>query len=267
MNQTASSRSFCRRLIPPLLLVFGMLLSGQLCAAPALQAEADPATDTSVDEDSAAVKQARDALARGHNYPWYDKQTDDVRRIQLPADEKPPASSSSSSSVAAAADGLQILAWTIIALVLAALVVVLIVAFLRKENSEALVTSAKVDEISDVDRVEALPFMAQRSATDLLGQARAHYEAGNYREAIIFLFSHELVELDKQNLIHLTKGKTNRQYLREVSSIDELRRILSRTMVAFEDVFFGNKNLSRTDFEACWQELNVFERRVQEAVA
>ena len=76
-----------------------------------------------------------------------------------------------------------------------------------------------------------------------------------------------LVELDKQGLIRLTKGKTNRQYLREVAAIDELRQILQRTMIAFEDVFFGNKDLTRAAFEECWRELDVFERRMLEAVA
>jgi hypothetical protein len=232
------------------------------------EAEAEVSTDVAATDDPDAVRQAREALSRGRSYPWYDASNDSLHRIELPVQKsKSSQSPTANPKSAPPADGLQLLAWILIALVLAAVAALLILAFLRKENGLVGVAPAKSSELSDVDRVEALPFMAQRSPSDLLGQARAHYEAGNYREAIIYLFSHELVELDKQGLIRLTRGKTNRQYLREVASIDELRQILQRTMIAFEDVFFGNKDLTRVAFEECWRELDVFERRMMEAVA
>ena len=72
------------------------------------------------------------------------------------------------------------------------------------------------DDADRVDRVEALPFRVPRQATDLLSEARRQYEKGNYNEAIVYLFSHQLVELDRQHLIHLARGKTNRQLVREL---------------------------------------------------
>ena len=55
---------------------------------------------------------------------------------------------------------------------------------------------------------------------DLLAEARRHYQAGNYGAAIVYLFSFQLVQLDQRQIIRLAKGKTNRQYLREVGPRD-----------------------------------------------
>jgi len=68
-----------------------------------------------------------------------------------------------------------------------------------------------------------------------------------------------LIQLDKQQIIRLAIGKTNRQYLREVGPPSALGRLLEETMVAFEDVFFGNRRLERARFEACWSRLPEFE--------
>jgi hypothetical protein len=106
--------------------------------------------------------------------------------------------------------------------------------------------------------------MARRDQSDLLGQARRYYEAGNYAEAIIYLFSYQLVELDRHGFVHLERGKTNRQYVREAQRAPEaksggLHKILDQTMVAFEDVFFGARDLDRRRFEQCWSRLDEFQ--------
>jgi len=110
----------------------------------------------------------------------------------------------------------------------------------------------------DVDRVEALPFAVRKPTGDFLAEARRLYEAGDYSEAIIYLFSYQLVELDRQHLIRLAKGKTNRQYLRELRARLTLRSILETTVVRFEDAFFGRKTLTRERFEQSWQRLDEF---------
>ncbi len=104
--------------------------------------------------------------------------------------------------------------------------------------------------------------MRQRSLDNLLGQAREHYLAGNFNEAIIYLFSYELVELDRRSLIRLSAGKTNRQYLRELGGRGTLAGLLQQSMVAFEDVYFGDRRLGRERFENCWQRLPEFEALV-----
>jgi hypothetical protein len=71
--------------------------------------------------------------------------------------------------------------------------------------------------------------------------------------------------MDKNQVIRLTRGKTNRQYLREIARRPPLRALVEQTMVAFEDVFFGNHPLDRSRFESCWQQLDSFDRLVKGA--
>ena len=68
-------------------------------------------------------------------------------------------------------------------------------------------------------------------------------------------------------MIRLAKGKTNRQYLREItrSGRRALGDILEQTLLAFEDVFFGDRELPRDRFEACWQQLAEFDRLLQQS--
>ena len=106
-------------------------------------------------------------------------------------------------------------------------------------------------------QVENLPFQLDGPPPDLLSAARQAYEDGDYRQAIIFLFGYQLIRLDNIQAIHLTKGKTNRQYLRELAG-PNLRGILARSMVAFEEVFFGGLPLEQAAFESCWNDLEMF---------
>ena len=92
-----------------------------------------------------------------------------------------------------------------------------------------------------------------------MAEARRLYEAGQYSDAIIYLFSYELVQLDKHHIIRLAKGKTNRQYIRETRQRPHLAAVLEITMIAFEDAFFGRKTLSREAFERSWQRLDEFQ--------
>ena len=103
-------------------------------------------------------------------------------------------------------------------------------------------------------RLDALPAKVIPKG-GLLDEARRHYEAGNYNLAIIYLYSYELIKLDQNQMIRLAKGKTNREYLRELASRPEVYSILAQTLVPFEDVFFGEHELTRERFEACWNQV------------
>jgi len=141
-------------------------------------------------------------------------------------------------------------------------------AFLKGEQEQTQGTKF-IDTSSDVDRVEDLPFQVRKPSGDFLSEAQRLYEAGKYSEAIIYLFSYQLVALDKRHVIHLAKGKTNRQYLRETRSRETIKLLLQRTMISFEDVFFGHHELSRERFEESWQKLDEFHQQLDrvEAVA
>ena len=222
---------------------------------------------TAATDADASVTGGREALDHWHRYPWYDASTDGVRRIDIPDpwdwswlwDWLPDWGGNYGFSFGGFSL-LQWVAWTVIVIVLALAVYLLVRAYLRGRDGFGHAAGKKTagDDTSDAERIEALPFPVRSGRLDLLGEARRCYREGNYGQAIVYLFSFQLVQLDRQQIIRLTKGKTNRQYLREVGSRSPLHRLLQQTTVAFEDVFFGNYQLDRARFEACWSHRDEF---------
>lgn len=218
------------------------------------------------------VKVGREALDRYADYPWYDAERDTVRRIDVepPRDltgrasrwETKPVNWSFPDWVGTFFDGLL---WALGILALLAIVYAL---YRALQNVDLVGGSeAAIDEDAlhgDIDRVEALPFALARPQSDLLSEARRYYDAGDFHHAMIYLYSYQLVELDRRHLIRLTKGKTNRQYLRELRTQPELQQVLRGSMIAFEDVFFGKHVLSRLRFEQHWHELDRFHEHLEQ---
>ena len=281
MNDTAGSRSLMSgpprlRVVdrPCALLLFVTLWLAAATAGNAQEAQSIPGVGKAIATRGQTlhvddpVTSGREALDESADYPWYDTQKDDVRRINIRTEESTTTTTTPVRSSGTGA-GLEGLAWVAIALVLVALVAVIVIAVLKREDAAAIDGGheAEEDVRNAADRVEQLPFPVRKPTGDLLDEARRQYEQGNYGEAIVYLFSHQLVSLDKNQWIHLTKGKTNRQYLGEVRRADGIYEILGRTMIAFEDVFFGHHNLNRDRFEACWSQVNRFEQLAGQAPA
>jgi hypothetical protein len=230
------------------------------------------AADASSGTQTNDVEAGRRALAARGEFPWYDASRDALRRVDVepPRDlqnrrsrweTKPPAWRMPPWLWTL----LEVLGW----IVLAAIIVLLAVALVR---AYALDTSAQVAAApaptpapaAERARIEQLPFSLQTTRTDLLGEARRCYEAGDYGQAVILLYSYQLLQLDKHRVIRLTKGKTNRQYLREARRQPRLRQLLELTMVAFEDVFFGRHALDRERFESCWNRVGDFQQLLEQ---
>jgi hypothetical protein len=123
------------------------------------------------------------------------------------------------------------------------------------------------DRRHEADSIQQLPFQVKPPHADLLSEARRYYQLQDYRQAIVYLFSYQLVQLDRHQHIRLAKGKTNRQYLHELCAVPSLRQLLSDTMLVFEDVFFGHYDLDRERFEVCWDRLPTFDQLVQQSFA
>jgi hypothetical protein len=220
--------------------------------------------------DDEAVQHGRDSL-RSDKYPWYDSENDSLRRVDVPEireEEEEEEDETEDAQDLTASDGeqssvlgglFQVLFWLIIIVLFAAVIGALLWAFLRADQNRSNNETTEVVQAShEVDRIENLPFKIRTPQSDLLAEAERHYKEGNYREAVIYLYSYKLVELDKHHRIRLSKGKTNRQYLREIRTDRKIMGILERTMVAFEDVFFGQHELSRRRFEDCWNSVGQF---------
>jgi hypothetical protein len=226
--------------------------------------------------DRGAVEAGRKALQGSAEFPWYDQDRDSVKRV----DVQPPKDLANRKSKWQRQPWnspkgipewliqvLEVLGWTILAVAIFLVIYFLIKAVMWGDWRSGVSGSAAVELHGDIDRIEALPFQLQRPRGDLLAEARRCYEAGQYGEAMIYLYSYQLVELDRHQLIRLSKGKTNRQYLREVRPRRGLSDILFRSMVAFEDVFFGQHPMDRPRFETCWQGLDEFHQHLSQATA
>jgi hypothetical protein len=255
-----------------LITVFIFLLGAGAALLPA-----SAAAQNEEPSDAEAVEAGQRALGGRTYFPFYDAQKDDVRRIEVPAEKNPERAkkdweqktmtATPARAFGRTSSGLagifQVLGLSLLALIIVGLAVLLIRAFLQGEQVQTQGTKV-IDTSSDVDRVEDLPFQMKRPTGDFLSEARRLYEAGQYSEAIIYLFSYQLVALDKKHVIHLAKGKTNRQYLRETRSREPLKQVLQRTMISFEDVFFGHHELSRERFEESWRALDDFHRHLEQ---
>jgi Domain of unknown function (DUF4129) len=218
------------------------------------------------------IQSARDSLARGGRFPWYDRQNDDVRKLRiLPrvaepergdkwADDSTAPTPPTPPDLTLFGKFLQWFGLTTLVLLLGLIAFMIAKGFLRDEVSEdALAVRKIVESRRDADRVEALPFHVRAASGDFLAEARRLYEAGQYSQAIVYLFSYQLVQLDRRHVIRLAKGKTNRQYVRETRKHPHLAAILEITMVTFEDAFFGRKTITREAFERSWQRLDEFQ--------
>lgn len=120
--------------------------------------------------------------------------------------------------------------------------------------------SASDNTKRDQTRVVDLPFQIHNLQTDLWSEVLRLRGLGDYSNAMVYLYGHSLVELDTASFIELQKGKTNRIYLRELSSKPVLSNIQQRLMSRFEAVFFGLHQLKREEFDESFQlvvELNA----------
>ena len=126
----------------------------------------------------------------------------------------------------------------------------------------------KMSNVSMREREKAklldLPFEVEQTMFGLLAQAEKYRAAGDYSKAIIYLFSHALVEMDGARCIRLARGKTNRAYLRELRDQESLRGFTSQLVSAFEYAFFGKHVLSQEAFERIWQQVPAFDTNIKQ---
>ncbi|MDZ7620685.1 MAG: DUF4129 domain-containing protein [Patescibacteria group bacterium] len=211
-----------------------------------------------------SVHRGRDALSRPWRYPWYDADADTLKRIDV-SEEPPPPENRKRRSQSWLPSALQLLGWAGIA-VLFGLIAWLIAAAWRMRGQAGRGPVQTHPRIGP-DQVEAIPIPGVSAAGTYLDEARRLYEQGDFSRAVVCLFAHELLELDRAHVVRLARGKTNRQYLREIGRRLTLRQLVEQTMVAFEDVFFGNRPLDRTRFEACWKRLPEFDSLIEGGLA
>ena len=218
---------------------------------PWLDEKGSVSTAPSLEEGRAAASKVRDKLPRAQERTQPKKRT---------------ATGPAGPRNAGGNVGFGTLAWLIVGVSLLCLLAVFFwLTYLRGELETERSTAGKDDGSISPNRVEQLPFDLDMKNLDFRGRAKLASDKGDFRTAIVFLFSHALLYLDKNQLLHLRRGKTNRQYLSELVDSTPAANSFEHVMLVFERAFFGNREVKPAEFERCWAEVNLLEQPKQDA--
>ena len=120
-------------------------------------------------------------------------------------------------------------------------------------------------------RLEQLPAELRLQTLDLRGAVERAMKEGRWDQAILALFGHQLILLDRRGWLRLARGKTNRRYLQESASHSPAGRdILTGTVDAFEASYFGRRPPTPERFGELWRAnlaLEALARQMQEEAA
>ncbi len=204
------------------------------------------------------------ALAKG-KYPWYDAKGDAFKPVwpQREPDlewlNRLPNLGNLGSVGELITIGLAMLA-------LAVLLVVLVELWRRYRPVEAPSGVKIVSRLGSPARLEGLPTGVSTGADDPWDEAQRRRERGDYAGAVILLFAHQLLTLDRLRLIRLVPGRTGRQLVRTIVD-PQWRGCVVPTLRLFESVYYGRHTPTREAFQAVWTSAEAFERRVSAGTA
>ncbi|MEO9590318.1 DUF4129 domain-containing protein [Rhodopirellula bahusiensis] len=130
---------------------------------------------------------------------------------------------------------------------------------------QSLLTGEQLDRQTR-QRMEHLPEALRDTSVNPRAQAERLMQAGQYNEAVIYLYGHQLLMLDRVHWLRLARGKTNSRYVREtVRSQPDSGQRLQQTVAAFERAYFGRHDLSQAEFMRLWQSNAKLEQDIQSA--
>ncbi|WP_430454231.1 DUF4129 domain-containing protein [Rhodopirellula europaea] len=130
---------------------------------------------------------------------------------------------------------------------------------------QSLLTGEQLDRQTR-QRMEHLPEALRDTSVNPRAQAERLMQAGQYNEAVIYLYGHQLLLLDRVHWLRLARGKTNSRYVRETKrSQPDAGNRLQQTVSAFERAYFGRHEISQAEFQRLWETNAVLEQSIQAA--
>lgn len=225
--------------------------------------------------------------------PWFDAETESLRPVRvrtirddsanrgsrwLPTAKPIPAAPAAGGSAPTAAGGSglfgsgltlgNLIGWAVLAIMLVTVVGILVFVFSKTEldplTGPAKGAAGTITDEQTIERMKHLPPELRRGGVNLREEAERLMRLGDFDQAIILLFGHQLLTLDRAGRLRLARGKTNGRYLREVGATDfELADRLGMTVRAFERSYFGRHPLGEADFRALWESNLDIERSVR----
>jgi hypothetical protein len=229
------------------------------------------------DRPASAAGPAREALREG-SYPWYDSEADRVRPVwpqQLSwakwlgkklerigdAINRFFRRFNLGRSGRAGGAGGESLGTLLLVLVLIAFFVFLIVLayHLGPRSAHRREERARLGALA---RLADLPEGMGTDGGDPWAEAMRRKAAGDLAGAVICLFAHQLLSLDRLGLIRLVPGLTGRQYVRGLRD-PELAECVRSTLALFEWVYYGRRMPTAKAFDDVWRRALVFDARAR----
>lgn len=87
------------------------------------------------------------------------------------------------------------------------------------------------------------------TAARALQQAQGLSAAGDYRNAVRYLYLASLLRLDERGLLRYDRSRTNREYVRSVDDTPELASNLKDVIDVFDEVWYGYQPLDKSSYE------------------
>jgi hypothetical protein len=127
--------------------------------------------------------------------------------------------------------------------VAAVLVFLLALFFISRSLSRSLAQEAEL-AAEDAQSDEML------TSKGALKRAETLSTQGDYRNAVRYLYLSSLLVLDEQGLMRYDRSRTNREYLRSVSSKPELAKPLRDVIEVFDRVWYGFENVDEQTYQS-----------------
>ena len=207
----------------------------------------------------------RDALGEG-KYPWYDVRSDSVKPIWPPREWDLDWLDRwlRASKLTWLPSAGNLIALTLAMAALAILVVVLVL-FWRQYQPTADNQRAEGWITGRGARIEELPEGLRPTTDDPWSEALRCRARGDYARAVVCLFAHQLLTLDRLRQVRLIPGQTGRQLVRAIND-RQLRAWVDPTLRLFEAVYYGHHIPAVEAFEPVWTAALAFEKHVAEGV-
>ncbi|MDV6033124.1 MAG: DUF4129 domain-containing protein [Phycisphaera sp. RhM] len=251
----------------------------------------DAAKSSTTIEFDSSVSESLDST------PWYDpesrqlvpieleiRQDDSIHRESrwLPKPKKidrPDPSSNATNTGTAPATGLfgssltwgNLFGWVLLAVIVLGIVGITVYvvsrAELRMENRTSAAAASRAKGLPDeqtLERIKHLPPELRRTDVNLRTECERLMHEGRFDQAIILMLGHQLLLLDRNGLLRLSRGKTNGRYVRETRNHDDtIATWLRATADAFEQSYFGRHEISAHVFEQLWRQNEMLESATQ----
>jgi hypothetical protein len=156
--------------------------------------------------------------------------------------------------------------WVVLAGLAVAVLLVACLLFLQARRGPRTKDKPKVKPAREQE-IGPLPLPENRSADELWSEAEARAQAGQFREAVRFLYLAVLFGLDRKRLLRYEAMRTNGEYVRQLRLAEQappdLHAVFERLTALFEGKWYGDRPCEADEFGAC----KALAREVRERAA